>query len=565
MRKWISLAAVGLSALSMASPKRIALVVGVNGYSFDKAKPAFNKLRSASNDMGWLRLLLGQLSFDVKQISETNATREKIMAALKELAGKATDGDQVLFYFTGRGSIDSKGAGGKNLQPTLVPFDGAADTSDNDVKMSDLEAWADTIKRKNATPVILLDASYSTGITGSRENRFYQNSPKCQPRKGSPRADLWKGPGLCLSATDTTGNAFEWRVDFASDKWRSPFTENFVAQALLQLRKATPRYSDLMRVIHLAWRRDPTYMPKTRPVPSMEALQGDYDAPIFGLGESDPPPEPAPEVKPVIREIERVQRQFRVTIEADDNVANPGRRAALLKKYAERVAALLKTSFAEVVIVPEGGALPDRRIYIDEDQRQFVARVIGDEVTRAEGAGTQNGAILARQFKAKTPEELFKQGGFPAYLERMWLTEKLWSFMDLNRPTGSLRLRAKATMESDDVVRLLVQGDGPGSMLLLDQDEADGVANLVWPNERMGEISFEGNWSKRLGILPESPTGITRNRAIVIRGVELPAVEKGAGFDKSAAALLRVVWDALNAKGTVWDWSEAKYEHKRTP
>ena len=186
----IVLAALGLSqaglsllsdryyqALAQSSPRKLALLVGINQYSFG------TPLTGCVTDVELQReLLIHRFGFhpsDILTITDQQATRQNIETAfLEHLTGQVKSGDVVVFHFSGYGSrfgteilleSDSLGkqknqekSAGTNL---LLPVDGMIQIKNQPVVNALTEDTLWLLLRSLSTDLVtsVLDTSYSDG------------------------------------------------------------------------------------------------------------------------------------------------------------------------------------------------------------------------------------------------------------------------------------------------------------------------------------------------------------------------------------------------------------------
>lgn len=553
---------VTIAAQAFAA-KRLALLVGVNGYSFDAAA---SRLQGAGNDVGYIALLTNYCGFKSTTLTEANAKRAAILQALNAMADQASTGDQVLFYFTGRGSVDAKKPGGTGLSPTIAPFDAASANSSNDIAMTALEAWAGKVAAKGATPIVILDAAYSvSGGPAKRENRFYQYKPKAVVRTGAPRADVWKGPGICLSATDTTGNAFEWRVDPVQDKWRSAFTDLLVGRALSQMKKgSTPSYADLVTFLQSYWRKDPSYMPKTRPAP---ASPGDaYKVALFAMTPGEAPPQPTTEVQQqvqtAVQNFESKRRVLRLAIDADEDVQDEATRNALVAKYSQPITDWVKANLDGIEVIPTAGDQKDRSLYLSEKNGRLQIRVVGDEITETDRV-IGVGADPATAFQAP-----IAKGTLAMYLQRQAYVGRIWNIVEMNNPTldsaVTLVTAPSPTSPGQRMSYHVSSAVSTANLYLFDQDDSDGIVEMMYPASNRHEPTFDGDKIFPIQVAPGTPAGNTLVRALVVvlpDGVSLPSIVTSPDqFPAALLAHLKALVEGMADGSIKWRNADSKYK-----
>jgi hypothetical protein len=161
-------------ALAQSTPRKLALIVGINNY-------ASNPLEGCLNDVDLQRnLLIYRFGFNPKDIyvlPDTEATRLGILTAFEEhLIKQAKPGDVVVYHYSGHGSrifdpnpiVVERGQEG--LNGTFVPVDGNLPAGYPDVGGSVKDIMGHTLfllmsalKTENVTAV--LDSCFSGGAT----------------------------------------------------------------------------------------------------------------------------------------------------------------------------------------------------------------------------------------------------------------------------------------------------------------------------------------------------------------------------------------------------------------
>ncbi|MGB3614847.1 MAG: caspase family protein [Elainellaceae cyanobacterium] len=243
------------TALAAPSPRKLALLVGINQYPEDVCDcSAFHgsALQGAVTDVELQRELLvhrfGFQASDVLALTDQQATRDGIESAfMSHLVDQARPGDVVVFHFSGLGSlvrlVSTDGGGGTTpnarqnarqkttIRNSLVPIDGTLPTQEdprlNDVMESTLVLLLRSLRTRQVTTV--LDLSYAepgTTILGgvrirsrpsvpsgaiSQAEQAIQQQLATQIGIGATpdKQLLSQAPGLVLAATDTNRIAAE--------------------------------------------------------------------------------------------------------------------------------------------------------------------------------------------------------------------------------------------------------------------------------------------------------------------------------------------------------------------
>ena len=100
-----SLISIGLLSAfaSMASAERHALLIGIDKYSFVTAPT--QQLRGAQTDVNMMKRMLDFYGFQSVTLLRENATRKAIVDNMETYRKTLKSGDEVVLYFSGRGSI----------------------------------------------------------------------------------------------------------------------------------------------------------------------------------------------------------------------------------------------------------------------------------------------------------------------------------------------------------------------------------------------------------------------------------------------------------------------------
>jgi len=218
-------AAAALAPTAAAADK--ALVIGVNKYPGLKNAD----LAGCVSDSRSMEQMLTDYGFQVRRLSDSQATKQGIVNALAAMKTQCTESERFVFYFAGHGTDQTVGD-----QAALLPHDAQHESADNDLKRTELYEAIKAIPARSHTA--LLDSCYSGGMlptfralrSRTRRNRYYardigggsrsfqagaqQNVPV---NDGDPRAQIAGGPGVCYytAAKDNEQAAEE---QFGSDR-----------------------------------------------------------------------------------------------------------------------------------------------------------------------------------------------------------------------------------------------------------------------------------------------------------------------------------------------------------
>jgi len=133
-----------------AGPTRRALLIGISDYLYDDVAEAdrdpgskIKDLRGAVNDVRLMKqVLIQRFAFEEKNITtleDSQATRDSMLAALKEIVAKTGPEDIVYIHFSGHGSrvADTDGDEDDGKDETLLPYDartgGVPDITDDEM------------------------------------------------------------------------------------------------------------------------------------------------------------------------------------------------------------------------------------------------------------------------------------------------------------------------------------------------------------------------------------------------------------------------------------------------
>jgi hypothetical protein len=450
--------------------------------------------------------------------------------------------------------------------------------------MGVLESWARDVTAKGAAAALLLDTCYSAPASRG-EDRFYKNVPRCVRRPGTPRREVFNGPGAFMAATVGGGQAYEWRVDFSSDTWAGAFTDLWTNAAMRRLKQNEPTtFADLMGEVHRFFAARPGYMRGMRPHPAPERLAAaPYQRPL-------PAPPAAPSAAPApaavqakVDEIvgQRVEqaKTLRVALEASPLSAAVGGADRSRGGGAEANPALLlrplgdtlKKQTEMVTIVPEFGDRPDRIVVLarGDGAGGWVARVQGDEVD----------ASRQPEYRGKDVNALLK-AGLAGYLQRQAYVLRLFRLSE-HGTTGAApadwSVRSdKPAYRPGERLSFVVRTAREGLLYLFDQDEKDGIVQMVFPLAPEADNRVPaGETRLPRAIAFEIPrgqsSGRTTTRAILVTpapSLKLPplpkagavAAAKPADYEAAERDHLRALVRAIEKKQV--DWAAVTFEYR---
>lgn len=202
---------------------RYAVLVGVAHY---EDRGIARDLHGPRNDVTALAdVLFRKYKFKPDVLLDGQATKSAVWSKLRAARDKAEPGDQVIFYFSGYGSVDNQG------KPSLCPYDAEADSAANDLLAGDLWAWVNEVGRKKATPVVILDSCFfeAARAMGARKRAKYlertdEVSDADVAKVGKVLGNVASagGRGVLMVASGPGEPAREW--DRGGDDWAGVFT-----------------------------------------------------------------------------------------------------------------------------------------------------------------------------------------------------------------------------------------------------------------------------------------------------------------------------------------------------
>ncbi|ODG96543.1 peptidase C14 [Nostoc sp. KVJ20] len=164
--EWLSLGNRYYQALAQPSPRKLALLIGINQY------PKIPALSGCLTDVELQReLLIHRFGFqgsDILTLTEEEASREFIEAAFLDHLGKqAKPGDVVVFHFSGYGSRVKLETSPETMQNALVPANGSTESQNEKIVNYILEETLLLLLRSLPTDRVtaVLDTSYDAPST----------------------------------------------------------------------------------------------------------------------------------------------------------------------------------------------------------------------------------------------------------------------------------------------------------------------------------------------------------------------------------------------------------------
>ncbi|MEK7316424.1 MAG: caspase family protein [Candidatus Eisenbacteria bacterium] len=182
-----ALVSLGLASRSEAAGTSYALLIGINRYASAEVPPLAGCVADVEATKQILQRRMGFPPNQIKTLTDRQATRKAILAALRNVVASAKSGDNVYIHYSGHGSQvkDLNADENDGLDETLIPHDGRtrgiADITD------------DTLNKilaglRTERVLVVLDACHS----GTATRSFAVRTRSIQP---DVRMDLYAAEG----------------------------------------------------------------------------------------------------------------------------------------------------------------------------------------------------------------------------------------------------------------------------------------------------------------------------------------------------------------------------------
>jgi hypothetical protein len=149
-------------------PNKWALLVGINRYPMFAPR---GQLSGCVNDVQVMRqALIESFQFPedhITLLTDEQATRAGILAAMKELVARVGDDDVVVFHYSGHGSqmTDREGDAPDGLDETILPYDTGRNTHSNlDITDDEIYLWLRDLTEKTSAVTLIFDCCHSGDI-----------------------------------------------------------------------------------------------------------------------------------------------------------------------------------------------------------------------------------------------------------------------------------------------------------------------------------------------------------------------------------------------------------------
>ncbi|MBC8066487.1 MAG: caspase family protein [Chlorobia bacterium] len=541
-----------------ARAERYAILVGVDKYSFITAPT--QQLRGAQTDVSMMKRMLEFYGYQSTVVLRSEATRKRLVDELGNIIKTAKDGDEVVFYFSGRGSIapDINNPQSKSgMEPTLVPFDGSPTSLDPDIRIRRLEDWAKQLDTRGVKVSIILDCSFQSP-TRSDFGRQYNPIPRSVSRSltsaGEAREKLYDGPGAFMSASPARGSAYEWLQNSSESRWSGAFTDQFVNSIVAALNRGeNPAFIDGMREAQ-AYFKDKVkadYMPGLLPSPDMATMMeaSVYVDPAFGgLDVSKLPADSKASIAAQARIQAERERKFRVAIEIMEPTEDK-QRLQTYQKASKDLEAFLKERLPNSEFAPVGSP-PDVIVQVRADKNKLSTTVTGDDMEKSKVYN-----FTGKDLRASL------NSGLGTYLELRSLVSRLYRLSATETPTWKAKIDMRAdpiSLARGETFDLDLSVDQEAMLFLLNRDDADGVLQIAFPQPGAPILQHLTAPIKMGGTIEnDSSNGRMMLRAILIpfkSSVRIPEVDlkDETKFRESLVRQLKVVVDGIEKKRLEW-------------
>jgi uncharacterized caspase-like protein len=155
-----------------SSPRKLALLVGINKYKHANPEKGFHNLAGCVNDVEKMRTLLvhgyGFHADEIMTLINEQATHSAITNRIHSfLAAQAHPGDVVVFHFSGHGSLASDFSMINQLEETIVPYDSRdPEGKVDDITGKELSFSITELSSKTKFVTVILDSCHSGDLLG---------------------------------------------------------------------------------------------------------------------------------------------------------------------------------------------------------------------------------------------------------------------------------------------------------------------------------------------------------------------------------------------------------------
>jgi hypothetical protein len=191
-----------------AGRKNWAVIVGVSDYK----SPSLNLAWADEDALDFYDTLRRGTNWETDKITlltNDSATKEGIKSAIGGLAKRVGADDQVVFYFSGRGSFAPDQPPfdeGDGLDEYLLPFDALPDSPARDLSDDELEALFSALPTNNV--LIILDTGFTSSNNSGKEKCLMRGGNRARrPRGIDGMAHDLARPGFVYVTSSQSGEA----------------------------------------------------------------------------------------------------------------------------------------------------------------------------------------------------------------------------------------------------------------------------------------------------------------------------------------------------------------------
>lgn len=166
------------AALAQPSGARTALIIGISRY----ADPSVTPLRGVEHDMASARAIaraMGVPDTGMRVVRNAEATKEGLLAILREFGDRVGDGSRALVYFSGHGTRYFDPQAGGCIEG-LLTYDGQVITN------TELAQATQSVGQRADKLVVMLDACHSEGVLPGQATASRGLGPALVPKFSTP-------------------------------------------------------------------------------------------------------------------------------------------------------------------------------------------------------------------------------------------------------------------------------------------------------------------------------------------------------------------------------------------
>jgi len=540
---------------------RTAVVVGID--DTDRTGSfGTEKMVGPSKDALAMGETLGELyGYAVTSVPSKQATLARIRAAIASSTEKAGAGDQFVFFFSGRGSVDANGS------PTLLPLDASPRNSQNDLPVEEIAKCASKLEKAGVQVTVVLDASFGDpkGAARGGDYQHYRNEPRHFQREIRPRPDWsYPGAGVYLAPVRALGGAFEKVSAFNANAWEGLFTSEVLEAVKDRVgNNQSPTVGDIFQSV-----RDDIQVEKMmdRYGGTDPYLKGPGERLLFGGTEGRITEKGRAAIARSAAVRADLRSHLNVAIALDANVS-PSDRQSQYQDLAPKFEAIVSGIGPSLKVVPRGGGSVNLVLEVGRFGEEIRCHVRGDETVDLD-------KIVG---KGASPSEAMSDGVKEYLLSKamQWVLCNRFRYGEPTQRDPAWKVAPMGQLKTDDqsdddstLWRFTLEGlRKNGWLLVFEREEPTRTANLKLPHRYEPEVLVEsGSHILPHGKFVMTHPGVTRVWVVwmeAIPGVEvdLPALEDSEPeeYTRALNKLLSSILAATEQKNLRWDMRELQY------